>query len=283
MDKPVSLTEVLSGYVELSQPATAQDLRTLIDATTDDAVRAQLVELQESYQKTVLSRRICVLDLLEKHPNGISLDLATYLRMLPPMRIRQYSISSSPLWNAEHVTLTVSVLDAEPLSGEGKTFLGVASNYLSELVPGDRVQMSVRASAAAFRLPEDPEIPLLAYCAGSGLAPLRGFIQVCTMLYNLLYSLNSRQCPIRREPCRKCLVEKLGRYCFSLAAVIPRETIFIQRTTLRNGQSSAWLIFVLRFRGFQNVRRDANIFKSTSLTFLSQTVSQLERFQSIMG
>ncbi|KAF8829479.1 hypothetical protein HHX47_DHR3000960 [Lentinula edodes] len=177
LDKPVSLTEVLSGYVELSQPATAQDLRTLIDATIDDAVRAQLVELQESYQKTVLSRRICVLDLLEKHPNGISLDLATYLRMLPPMRIRQYSISSSPLWNAEHVTLTVSVLEAESLSGEGKTFLGVASNYLSELVPGDRVQMSVRASAAAFRLPEDLEIPLLAYCAGSGLAPLRGFIQ----------------------------------------------------------------------------------------------------------
>ncbi|KAJ3896345.1 fatty acid hydroxylase [Lentinula edodes] len=177
VDKPVSLTEVLSGYVELSQPATAQDLRTLIDATTDDAVRAQLVGLKESYQNTVLSRRICVLDLLEKHPNGISLDLATYLRMLPPMRIRQYSISSSPLWNAEHVTLTVSVLEAEPLSGEGKTFLGVASNYLSELVPGDRVQMSVRASAAAFRLPEDLEIPLLAYCAGSGLAPLRGFIQ----------------------------------------------------------------------------------------------------------
>ncbi|KAJ3737687.1 fatty acid hydroxylase [Lentinula guzmanii] len=177
VDRPVSLAEILSGYVELSQPATTQDLRILIDTTTSNSVRAQLVELKDSYVNTVLSRRIGVLDLLEKYSDEIKLDLATYLHMLPPMRIRQYSISSSPLWNAEHVTLTVSVLEAKSLSGEGKTFLGVASNYLSELVPGDRVQMSVRASAAAFKLPEDPEIPLIAYCAGSGLAPLRGFIQ----------------------------------------------------------------------------------------------------------
>lgn len=86
--------------------------------------------------------------------------------MLPHMRIRQYSISSSPLWNAQNVTLTVSVLEAEAFSGQGKPFLGVASNYLSEVVPGDRVHMSVHASAVAFHPPEDPTIPLVAYCAG---------------------------------------------------------------------------------------------------------------------
>ncbi|KAE9393363.1 cytochrome P450 [Gymnopus androsaceus JB14] len=177
VDKPVSLAEILSGYVELSQPATTQDLRILIEATTSGTVRAELTKLKDSYQDTVLLRRLSVLDLLEKYPKDLNLDLSTYLRMLPPMRIRQYSISSSPLWNAQHVTLTVSVLEAEALSGEGNVFLGVASNYLSELVPGDRVQMSVRASAAAFHPPEDPSIPLVAYCAGSGLAPIRGFIQ----------------------------------------------------------------------------------------------------------
>ncbi|KAJ3826077.1 fatty acid hydroxylase [Lentinula raphanica] len=177
VDRPVLLAEVLSGYVELSQPATTQDMRTLIDAAKSDHVRAQLTKLKERYQTDILSHRISVLDLLEKYPDGIKLDITTYLCMLPPMRIRQYSISSSPLWNAEHVTVTVSVLQEESLAGGGQEFLGVASNYLSELVPGDRVQMSVRASAAVFRLPENPEIPLIAYCAGSGFAPLRGFIQ----------------------------------------------------------------------------------------------------------
>lgn len=176
VDKPVSLAEILRGYVELSQPATTQDLRILIEAATSDAIRAELTGLKDSHQDLLL-RRMSVLDLLEKYKE-LKLDLATYLRMLPPMRIRQYSISSSPLWNAQHVTLTVSVLEAEALSGQGKVFLGVASNYLSELVPGDRVQVSIRASAVAFHPPEDPSIPLVAYCAGSGLAPIRGFIQV---------------------------------------------------------------------------------------------------------
>ncbi|KAF9075533.1 fatty acid hydroxylase [Rhodocollybia butyracea] len=177
LDKSVSLAEILSGYVELSQPATTQDLRVMIEASSDEAVREQLTKLKDSYQSTVLARRISVLDLLEQHPNKVKLDIGTYLHMLPPMRVRQYSISSSPLWNAQHVTLTVSVLEEKSLTGKEQGFLGVASNYLSNLVAGDRVQMSVRASAAAFHPPEDPEIPLIAYCAGSGLAPIRGFIQ----------------------------------------------------------------------------------------------------------
>lgn len=191
MDKPISLAEILSGYVELSQPATTQDLRVMIEATSDDGVRERLTELKDSYQSTVLSRRISVLDLLEQYPKEIKLDVGTYLRMLPPMRMRQYSISSSPLWNAQHVTLTLSVLEEKALTGKERVFLGVASNYLSELVPGDRVHMSVRASAAAFHPPEDLEIPLIAYCAGSGLAPIRGFIQVSPPLYFQAHRLPS--------------------------------------------------------------------------------------------
>lgn len=97
--------------------------------------------------------------------------------MLPAMRVRQYSISSSPLWNPEHVTLTVSVVDGPALSGRQDEFLGVASNYLANLRPGDKVQVAVRPSNAAFHPPPDPLTPLVMFCAGSGLAPMRGFIQ----------------------------------------------------------------------------------------------------------
>ncbi|CEL62380.1 NADPH-ferrihemoprotein reductase [Rhizoctonia solani AG-1 IB] len=56
-------------------------------------------------------------------------------------------------------------------------FLGVASNYLGSLRKGDRVQMSVRPSSKGFHPPTSPEVPMVLFAAGSGLAPFRGFIQ----------------------------------------------------------------------------------------------------------
>jgi cytochrome P450 / NADPH-cytochrome P450 reductase len=147
-----------------------------LELNSSENTKQKLHTLLESYSEEVLSRRRSVLDLLEDYPD-IKFSFADFLVMLPAMRIRQYSISSSPLWNAQHVTLTISVLDAPSLSGRKEPFLGVASTYLASLRPGDKVQMAVRASAAAFHLPQDPKTPLVLFCAGSGLAPMRGFLQ----------------------------------------------------------------------------------------------------------
>jgi cytochrome P450/NADPH-cytochrome P450 reductase len=73
--------------------------------------------------------------------------------MAPSMRTRQYSISSSPLASATTATLTWSVLDApaktisvnnDSVNGEQKKrYLGVASNYLSQVEEGDRIHVAV--------------------------------------------------------------------------------------------------------------------------------------------
>ncbi|KAF9263922.1 cytochrome P450 [Marasmius fiardii PR-910] len=175
--RPVFLSEILSGYLELSQPATTQNIQTLLSLVTSDAAKAHLQDLLSSYQEKVLGSRLSVLDIVEAHPKEIPLKLSEFIRMLPPMRMRQYSISSSPLWNPIRVTLTISVLESPSLSDSTRKFYGVGSNYLAHLKPGDHVQMAVRPSAVSFHLPEDPTAPVVACCAGSGLAPIRGFIQ----------------------------------------------------------------------------------------------------------
>jgi cytochrome P450 / NADPH-cytochrome P450 reductase len=87
------------------------------------------------------------------------------------------SISSSPLWNPSHVTLTYSILDQPSLSGHGR-HVGVASNYLASLAPGDKLHVAVRRSHVAFHLPSDVEnVPVVCIAAGTGLAPFRGFVQ----------------------------------------------------------------------------------------------------------
>ena len=169
--------DVLGAYVELAQPATKRSILALAEATKDEGTKESLQQLAtDNYSTDISAKRVSVLDLLERFPS-IDLPFGSFLSLLPPMRVRQYSISSSPLWNPSHVTLTYSVLDAPALSGTGR-HVGVASSYLSSLVAGDKLHVSIRPSHASFHLPVDSErTPVICIAAGSGLAPFRGFIQ----------------------------------------------------------------------------------------------------------
>lgn len=174
--RPMSCGELLANYLELAQPATRGQVATLAAATACPPEKAELEKMAgETYEKLVLEPRCSVIDLLDRF-QSCPLGFGQYLDMLPPMRARQYSISSSPLWKPDHVTLTVSVVDAPALSGVGR-FQGVASSYLAHLQPGDRVSIAVRPSNSRFHPPADPKTPIVMICAGSGVAPFRGFLQ----------------------------------------------------------------------------------------------------------
>lgn len=118
-----------------------------------------------------------MLDLLERFSN-VDVPFSAFLTMLPQLRLRQYSISSSPLAEPGSCTITFGVIDEESFQGDGKRFLGVASNYLSNLHEGDHIHVNVKQSHQSFHLPLDiAETPLIMVCAGTGIAPFRGFVQ----------------------------------------------------------------------------------------------------------
>jgi len=156
-----------------------QSILALAEAATDAATKEKLQSLAsaDSYTTEVSRKRVSVLDLLEQHPS-IQLPFSSFLALLPPMRVRQYSISSSPLWNPGHVTLTYSVLESPALANPANKHIGVATSYLAGLEVGDKLNVSVRPSHSAFHLPVNPEkTPVVMIAAGSGLAPFRGFVQ----------------------------------------------------------------------------------------------------------
>ena len=120
--------------------------------------------------------RASILDILEMY-DTIDLPFNEYLSMLPPMRARYYSISSSPLASATLCTITYSVINEASHSGHGQ-FIGVASSYLRSLQAGDSIRVAVKPANKQFRLPlQGDRIPIMMFCAGTGLAPFRGFIQ----------------------------------------------------------------------------------------------------------
>jgi cytochrome P450/NADPH-cytochrome P450 reductase len=174
---PVNASELLFNYVELSQPATRGQVAALAAATRCPPEKAELDKLAEEgpYQREVLGKRVSVLELLERFAS-CELGLAAFLEMLPPAKARQYSISSSPLWNATRCTLTVAIVDAPALSGHGR-YQGMASSYLANCSPGTRVAVAVRSSNDHFHPPASPETPMVMVCAGTGLAPFHGFLQ----------------------------------------------------------------------------------------------------------
>ncbi|OJH40378.1 bifunctional cytochrome P450/NADPH--P450 reductase [Cystobacter ferrugineus] len=176
-DYPIAVSELLTSYVELGQPATRAQVETLAKATRCPPEKQPLEALAQEalYRREVLDKRVSVLDLLERFP-ACELSFAAFLEMLPPLKARQYSIASSPLWDKRRCALTVAVVDAPAYSGQGR-YLGVTSNYLAASAPASRVSVAVRPSHPRFHPPEDPQVPLVMICAGSGLAPFRGFLQ----------------------------------------------------------------------------------------------------------
>lgn len=169
--------ELLASYVELSLPAGRRQIEQLAEACPCPPERDALLRLTQpgSYEEEVLAPRRSLLDLLERFAS-VQLPFEAFLGMLAPLSPRRYSISSSPRWDEERVTLTIAHVREPARSGSG-VFEGVASSFLASLRPGARLLVSVRPGSAGFRPPEDVRAPIVMACAGSGIAPFRGFLQ----------------------------------------------------------------------------------------------------------
>lgn len=125
------------------------------------------------YVAQVLTPRLGLPDLLKRYP-AIELGLQDLLTICPPLRPRLYSISSSPMGRAGELTITVGTVRRPAWCGEGE-FRGVASDYLGQLGPGERLWAAIRTPEPAFAPQADT--PMILIGPGTGIAPFRGFIE----------------------------------------------------------------------------------------------------------
>ncbi|HEY2492685.1 MAG TPA: bifunctional cytochrome P450/NADPH--P450 reductase [Paenibacillus sp.] len=177
LDSPVSLYDLLSHSVELQEAATRAQLRELMVVTVCPPHKHEIEALleEEAYKEQVLKKRISMLDILEKY-EACEMSFERFLELLPPLKARYYSISSSPRLTPERSSITVAVVQGPAWSGHGE-YRGVASNYLADRKPGDDIVIFVRTPESGFQLPEDTETPIIMVGPGTGVAPFRGFLQ----------------------------------------------------------------------------------------------------------
>ena len=154
--EPYPLLGILAGCVELQDVASRAGLAAMAAHMPEGPARDELAglagtddESKARYREKIAVPRRTLLDLLEEHPE-CDLPFAEFLDLLPPLRPRYYSISSSPTMSSD-VSLTVGVLEGPARSGDGSTFRGVCSGHLSD---GPRARHRVRVRPAAdHRLP----------------------------------------------------------------------------------------------------------------------------------
>ncbi|MFC4306271.1 assimilatory sulfite reductase (NADPH) flavoprotein subunit [Cohnella boryungensis] len=97
-------------------------------------------------------------------------NFTAILRKLPP---RLYSISSSPKAFPDEVHLTVRAVRYE---ARGRARNGVCSVHLSERTEiGDKLPVFIQRNDN-FKLPDNPEAPIIMIGPGTGVAPFRAFL-----------------------------------------------------------------------------------------------------------
>lgn len=174
---PLTLRTLLTKHVDIQAPASRRTIQVLLGLARcppeQQMMRAWLDDASK-LEADVLKPQLKLIDLLAKAPS-VRPDLEALLPSLSPLAPRTYSIASSPKLSPDRIDLTISVLKAPALSGMGE-HRGVASTYLNRKKTGEQILALVRAPVPAFDAPS-ADTPVIFISAGSGFAPMRGFLQ----------------------------------------------------------------------------------------------------------
>jgi len=180
----LQVRNVLTNLVDIAGKPTVPLIELLLQKVADPAERSALEEIKavletpggpdSRLRAAVDGGGYDVIELLDEF-SSCKLNLFEFLQVAQPLRPRYYSPSSSPRVHGDVVHLTVGV-EAVPVPGMAeRLFRGMSADYLHKLRDGDRINVFVE-SVDGFHLQDDVSKPMIFVSAGTGFAPMRGFL-----------------------------------------------------------------------------------------------------------
>ncbi|MBU8709770.1 assimilatory sulfite reductase (NADPH) flavoprotein subunit [Bacillus subtilis] len=165
------LKEALISHYEITV-LTKPLLEQAAQLTGNDELRELLAPGNEENVKAYIEGRD-LLDLVRDY-GPFSVSAQEFVSILRKMPARLYSIASSLSANPDEVHLTIGAVRYDAHGRERK---GVCSILCAErLQPGDTLPVYVQHNQN-FKLPKDPETPIIMVGPGTGVAPFRSFMQ----------------------------------------------------------------------------------------------------------
>ena len=179
-------------------------VRVLAEHTADPQEKRRLQELCSKqgtgdYTKFVREPYLSLLDLLNTFPS-CKPPFERLLELLPRLKARPYSVSSSPLENPNGLHFVFNIVEFPALEGVRGQRQGVCTGWLasttkslgevligsnkefdvdlSQLLVKDRPKVPVfQRKNLHFKLPSAPNTPIVMIGPGTGVAPFIGFLQ----------------------------------------------------------------------------------------------------------
>ncbi|MGS0902683.1 assimilatory sulfite reductase (NADPH) flavoprotein subunit [Bacillus altitudinis] len=165
------LKEALTSHFEITV-LTKPLLQKIAALTKSESLHALLKEGNEEKLKEYIAGRDLVDAARDFGPfEGTAAEFTSILRKIPA---RLYSIASSLKANDEEVHLTIGAVRYD---AHGRERQGVCSILCAErLQPGDTLPVYIQHNQN-FKLPQDPDTPIIMVGPGTGIAPFRSFMQ----------------------------------------------------------------------------------------------------------
>lgn len=164
-----TLRAALSGHLELTRLHGG-----FITGLADISDNAALKDLAgDKAQVNALVASTQVVDVLKRFPTDLTAE--QLIGLLRPLTPRLYSIASSQSEVEEEVHLTVGVVRYPQEDGTVRS--GSASSYLADRLAEDAEVRVFVEHNDNFRLPQNPDTPVIMVGPGTGIAPFRAFMQ----------------------------------------------------------------------------------------------------------
>ncbi|KAK1565897.1 uncharacterized protein LY79DRAFT_585157 [Colletotrichum navitas] len=182
-----TLHELISRHLDICAQVPRETVLALAQMASKLEVKMELQRIsdsKETYSNFLEGNYLTLARLMDYtlalHPDATwdSLPLSFVIDHTPPMQPRLYSIASSSIVEPRQVSLVVSVKPQAVPRCPDTLIHGVASTYLRDTQlnysEGRLIQAEIRRSS--FKMPFNPQTPIVMVAAGTGIAPFRAFV-----------------------------------------------------------------------------------------------------------
>lgn len=199
-----TIRHTLSTCLEIRAVPSKALVRVLSEHASDPQEKRRLQELcskqgMNDYTRFIREPNLSLLDLLDAF-HSCRPPFERLLELLPRLKVRPYSVSSSPLENPTHLHFVFNVVEMPAVEGIREQRQGVCTGWLngitsihrqgknsskremtesfSEMTLQETTKVAVfQRKSLNFKLPSTPETPIIMIGPGTGVAPFIGFLQ----------------------------------------------------------------------------------------------------------